>query len=233
MIPDDYFDDLRAAARAQPERTGRPLVTLSYAQSLDGSLARIRGEPLALSGPESLAFTHRLRGAHTAILVGIGTVLADDPRLTARGTEGADPQPIVLDTHLRTPPEARLWNHPAGPWLFAGETAGSAQRERVAARGGRLFTVPCSADGLLALPSVLDALGAAGIASVMVEGGAAVLTSFLAAGLADRAAVTIAPVYVGGLRALETGPAAVPGLVDVTAYQLGADVVLMGAFARE
>jgi riboflavin biosynthesis pyrimidine reductase len=103
----------------------------------------------------------------------------------------------------------------------------------VAVRGGRLFTVPCAADGLLALPSVLDVLGAAGIASVMVEGGAAVLTSFLAAGLADRAAVTIAPVYVGGLRALEIGPAAVPGLVDVTVYQLGADVVLTGAFAKE
>src|SRR5690606_10285843 len=87
---------------------GRPFVTLSYAQSLDGSIAIRSGEPLVLSGPESLCFTHHLRSIHDGILVGIGTVLSDDPQLTVRHCEGESPQPIVLDSQLRIPSTARL-----------------------------------------------------------------------------------------------------------------------------
>src|SRR5512133_2370683 len=89
-------------------REGRPLVTLSYAQSLDGSLAAQRGTPLALSGPQSMELTHRLRAAQDAILVGIGTVLSDNPRLTVRLVEGSQPQPVILDSHLRFPLNANL-----------------------------------------------------------------------------------------------------------------------------
>jgi 3,4-dihydroxy 2-butanone 4-phosphate synthase/GTP cyclohydrolase II len=232
MIPDRYFEDLRRVSREHHGRTGRPLVTLSFAQSLDGSISLRRGEPLALSGPQSLAFTHRLRGAHDAILVGIGTVLADDPRLTARDTDGGNPRPVVLDSNVRIPNKARLWAHPCGPWVFARAGIPAEGRDAVAARGGRLFEAPRSHGGLLDLPAVLAELGRNEIRSLMVEGGAAVITSFLAAGLADRAAITIAPVFVGGLRALEAGPAKRSGLVDVEAYQVGADVVLTGIFEQ-
>jgi GTP cyclohydrolase II len=233
MIPDTYFDELRRAARDHLDAAGRPLVTLSYAQSLDGSLARRRGEPLALSGPESLAFTHRLRSTHDAILVGIGTVLADDPRLTARTPGGRDPRPVVLDTDLRIPAGARLWTHPYGPWLFSAEGLPDDRKIGAERRGGQVFEVPRSPGGRLDLPAVLDALGGLGIAGLMVEGGAAVITSFLSSGLADRAAITIAPVFVGGLRAPETAIPELPALTGVEVHRLGADIVVTGAFAGD
>jgi 3,4-dihydroxy 2-butanone 4-phosphate synthase/GTP cyclohydrolase II len=232
MIPDSYFEEYHQAAQAHHARTGRPLVTLSYAQSLDGSIARRRGESLPLSGPEALAFTHRLRSCHDAILVGIGTVLADDPRLTARGTTGPDPQPVVLDSTLRLPPDARLWAHPRGPWIFASAESASKRSSETSERGGRLFVVRGSAAGGVDLAAVLDCLGAQSIASVMVEGGAAVITSFLAEGLADRMAMTIAPVFVGGLRAPEALQEMMPVLTDVEMHRLGKDVLLTGSFAR-
>jgi 3,4-dihydroxy 2-butanone 4-phosphate synthase/GTP cyclohydrolase II len=231
MLPDRYFEDLERSAHAHHARLGIPLVTLSYAQGIDGSLCRTRGVPLALSGPESLAFTHRLRSAHAAILVGIGTVLSDDPRLTARGDDGLDPRPIVLDTHLRTPPDARLWAHPATPWIFTGQAAAGNRRSEIGALGGRLIDTPLQETGMLDLESVLADLGRSGVRSVMVEGGAAVITSFLSCGLADRAAITIAPVFIGGVRAPE-GPVEGAGLVDVAAFQLGPDIVLTGRFER-
>ena len=112
-----------SSARLFAER--RPLVTLSYAQSLDGSIARERGKPLALSGPESMRLTHQLRAAHDAILVGIGTVLADDPQLTVRLVEGKSPIPVILDSRLAISPTARLFQNPKKPILvcFDSETA--------------------------------------------------------------------------------------------------------------
>ena len=94
------------------------------------------GRPLALSGPASLALTHRLRAAHDAILVGIGTVLADDPKLTVRLVPGAQPQPVVLDTHLRCPANAALLRHPTHrPWLLCSPGADPA-REAVLSTAG-------------------------------------------------------------------------------------------------
>ena len=109
MIPilDQVSECLRSAP-AHRRRTGRPFVTLSYAQSLDGSIADRPGRPLALSGPQAMALTHGLRAAHEAILVGIGTVLADNPRLNVRLVDGPDPQPMVVDSRLRFPPYANL-----------------------------------------------------------------------------------------------------------------------------
>jgi 3,4-dihydroxy 2-butanone 4-phosphate synthase/GTP cyclohydrolase II len=118
----------RAAAHRQ--RTGRPFVTLSYAQSLDGSIAARPGRPLALSGSKSMALTHGLRATHEGILVGIGTLLADDPRLNVRLVEGKDPQPIVVDSRLRFPPYANLLRNGRIPWIA---TSAEADPERQAA----------------------------------------------------------------------------------------------------
>mmetsp|Transcript_6431 Transcript_6431/g.15547 ORF Transcript_6431/g.15547 Transcript_6431/m.15547 type:complete len:238 (-) Transcript_6431:392-1105(-) len=92
----------------EAERHRRPYVTLTYAQSLDGSIAVQRGEPLALSGKESMVMTHHLRAVHEGILVGIGTLLADNPSLTTRFVEGPSPRPIVLDSSLRTPLKCKI-----------------------------------------------------------------------------------------------------------------------------
>ena len=95
------------------ERTGvsssdRPFITLSYAQSWDGSITTRSGETLCFSGPEATRLTHQLRSLHDGIWVGIGTVLSDDPQLTVREWEGDNPQPIVLDSQLRTPASAKF-----------------------------------------------------------------------------------------------------------------------------
>ncbi|RUS18171.1 bacterial bifunctional deaminase-reductase [Endogone sp. FLAS-F59071] len=115
-----------------PDVTTRPFVTLTYAQSLDGKIAGLNGRQIILSGQESMIMTHRLRTVHDAIMVGIGTVLNDDPRLSARLVDPSDPtpprqpQPIVLDTHLRFPFTAKLLQNfrngtGKAPWIVTAE----------------------------------------------------------------------------------------------------------------
>ncbi|KAJ0388844.1 hypothetical protein ATCC90586_010655 [Pythium insidiosum] len=89
-----------------------PMVTLTYAQSLDGSIAAQRGTPTLLSGPASMTMTHRLRTLHDGILVGIGTILADNPSLNTRLVDGPSPQPVVLDSALRCPLDIKLFTLP-------------------------------------------------------------------------------------------------------------------------
>jgi 3,4-dihydroxy 2-butanone 4-phosphate synthase/GTP cyclohydrolase II len=220
-----------AEARAHHRETGLPLVTLTWAQSLDGSLAQRRDAPLVLSGPESKAFTHRLRAAHDAILVGIGTVLADDPRLTARRAGGPDPRPVVLDSRLRFPLGARLLERPDAPWIATLAGADPERAARLEAAGVHLLPLPPDPAGRVSLPHLLRCLGEQGVTSLMVEGGARVLTAFLGARIADRIIITIAPRFVGGLNAIESaaGPdLALPYLVEVEYKTLGADLIVSG-----
>jgi GTP cyclohydrolase II len=196
--------DFLAAITPKDGPNGRPFITLSYAQSLDGSIAARRGQPLALSGPESLVICHQLRARHDAILVGIGTVLADDPRLTVRLAPGQNPQPIVLDSHLRFPAQANLWQHPDRQlWLATTSDGHAARYGELEARGARLFCLPPEAQGRVDLPALVQTLSDLAVHSVMVEGGAQIISSFLAQQLADRVVVTIAPLLVGGYHALE------------------------------
>jgi 3,4-dihydroxy 2-butanone 4-phosphate synthase/GTP cyclohydrolase II len=233
MFSPDFLPQLKQLAGRCLAETGLPLVTLSYAQSLDGSISHQHGLPLSLSGPESLEFTHRLRDAHDAVLVGIGTVLADDPRLTVRSIEGKDPRPVVLDSRLRLPSSARLWSHPLPPWIFCGKEAHPEARRALEARGAQVQTVPQASGRYLDLVAVLAALGERGVAGLMVEGGAEVITSFLSAGLVDRVVVTIAPVFVGGVRALQGRLEAMPGLYGLESGQYGRDVIVAGSFERK
>ncbi|HEX7974457.1 MAG TPA: RibD family protein [Anaerolineales bacterium] len=229
-------------AEAHRLETGRPLVTLSYAQSLDGCLTYRRGQPLALSGPQSQALTHRLRAAHTAILVGIGTVLADDPQLNVRLAEGPDPQPVILDSRLRFPPRARLLAPGRRtPWIATLESANQERRVELEAAGARLLILPPDPQGRVALPALLEYLARQGVNSLMVEGGAQVITGFLARRLANWAVLTIAPLFIGGLHAVESGgeeptsavlsPAGFPRLRSPQSAQLGEDLIVWGRLA--
>lgn len=158
----------------------RPHVTLTYAQSWDGSIASDPGTPMALSGDESLRMTHQLRSLHDGILVGIGTVLADDPRLNVRKWSGRDPQPIVLDSHLRMPPSSRLCqrgDHCC--WVLT--TVASADNRHDC----EPIVVPGDEEGHVNLHEALQLLYQRGINTLMVEGGASVITAFLREGLAD------------------------------------------------
>ena len=219
------------AAPAHQQRTGLPYVTLTYAQSLDGSIAGLPGHPLPLSGQESMALTHRLRAAHDAILVGIGTVLADNPRLNVRLVDGQDPQPVVVDSRLRLPAYAHLLRNGRSLWIATGDQADPERQVALEAAGARVFRLPGS-NGWVDLAALLAHLGQLGIRSLMVEGGAQIITSFLASRLVDQVVVTIAPLLVGGLRVLHglgySRPIQFPRLRHLSYQALGDDLVLRG-----
>ncbi|MBN1218879.1 MAG: RibD family protein [Anaerolineae bacterium] len=187
---------------AHRQRAGRPFVTLSYAQSLDGCIAARPDQPLALSGPASLKLTHQLRAAHDAILVGIGTILADNPRLNVRLVSGQDPQPVIVDSRLRCPPDAKLLRQSRLPWLATGPQPDPTRQQALAAAGARILSLPTQANGYVNLAALLDCLGDLNINSLMVEGGARIITSFLSEQLADYLVLTVTPTLLGGLRAV-------------------------------
>ncbi len=211
----------------------RPYVTLTYAQSLDGSIAAQAGRPLALSGAESLRLTHRLRAQHDGILVGIGTVLIDDPQLTVRLVEGRNPRPVIVDSQLRCPPTARLFRAGTAHPLIATTTLAPESRAKALQQAGaRILRLPHTADARVSLPHLLAALRAEGLTSLMVEGGAGIITSFIRSQLVDEIVLTIAPLLVGGMHAI-SGPlsadtTALPRLRNLTWQQLGSDLIVQG-----
>ncbi len=216
-------------SQAEQRATTRPLVSLCYAQSLDGCVALQRGRPTALSGAETQRLTHWLRSKHEAILVGSGTVIADDPQLTVRLVEGQNPQPIILDSRLRTPLNARLiLGHPRPAWIATTEAADPARRAALEAVGATLLFLPQDRNGKVELMPLLECLAQRGVSRLMVEGGAQVIGSFLAAGLVDLLCVTIAPVLLGGLHAIEQALSHTPRLREVHVERMGEDLVVWG-----
>jgi 3,4-dihydroxy 2-butanone 4-phosphate synthase/GTP cyclohydrolase II len=153
-VTDDVLKatDARLSAKSA---TDRPFITLSYAQSLDGSIALQDGRPLALSSPPSLFRTHALRARHDGVLVGVGTILADDPQLTVRHAAGPNPQPIVLDTGLRTPLPARILSNPRRPWFMAGAPVSPSRRTALVGAGALVLEMPRTPENLIDLPAAL------------------------------------------------------------------------------
>jgi riboflavin-specific deaminase-like protein len=214
------------------EKLNRPLVTLSYAQSLDGCLTSQRGRPTALSGTEAMRLTHRLRSAHQAILVGIGTVLSDNPRLNVRLVEGVDPQPVVVDTHLRIPLDSFLMSRTDfPPILICSENVDARQSETFQRRGARLISCPVQDDGWIDLRVAIRKIRDLGIRTLMVEGGARVIATMLTKRLADLAVITISPVWLGGLHLTEVmleRSSGWPGLENPVYETMGRDLVVWG-----
>jgi len=229
----EVIESLVEKAGGHLERAGRPFVTLTYAQSLDGCISARAGEPLAISGRESMALTHRLRAHHDAILVGIGTVLSDDPRLSVRLVKGKNPQPVILDSRLRVPADARVLNGNGRTTLVVTREDHDEERSRALTKAGaRIVTVPANPRGQVSLHALLDKLGEMNIRSLMVEGGSRVITSFLLARLADYAVLTIVPVFVGGLRAVsdlsQSDPKCFLRIREPGHKWLGDDLILWG-----
>ncbi len=171
---------------------GRPFVTLKLAVSLDGKIGRRGAGQIAITGPGALAQVHVMRAEHDAILAGIGTVLEDNPELTCRlpSMEDRSPLRVVLDTHGRLPKDCALlktaMNHRV--LLAAGPELTEERRHELGALGARFLATEIH-NGRIALPELLDDLGARGIQSVMVEGGAEIARAFLEDGLVDRIAL--------------------------------------------
>lgn len=207
----------------------RPFVTLSYAQSLDGSITTRAGESLLLSDRQAMIMTHRLRAVHDGILVGIGTVLADNPRLTTRLVPGAHPRPVILDTHLRLPLQALILNHPLSPWVACAEGVRLGRKTALLDAGADLIPLQEGRQGQLDLGLVLEHIKSRGIGSLMVEGGARVITSFLSQELVDLLVLTISPRLVGGLHTpSELLP--IPPVLTAPAWtSLGDDQVVWGS----
>src|SRR2546421_3962277 len=124
-----------------------PWVTIKYAQSLDGRIATRSGESQWISGSDSLVYAHELRAQHDAILVGVGTVLRDNPRLTVRLVEGRDPLRVVADSALRTPIDKALLDPPTEVLIAATAAADPTRRAALEALGAQVLTLPTQADG--------------------------------------------------------------------------------------
>lgn len=168
----------------------RPRVTLKLATSLDGRIATASGESQWITGPEARQQGHRLRASHDAILVGVETVLADDPELTVRLPDyaGSHPLRVVLDSRLRTPATARVASgHTLILTTAAPRAIGQAEVVAVAADDGRP-----------AVAAVLEALTARGVTLLLIEGGGRVAASFLQAGVVDAIEWFRAPILLGG-----------------------------------
>src|SRR5215207_8863585 len=170
------------SGKAMMREMDRPTVTVSYAQTLDGRLASVSGSSRWISSPESLRFTHTLRSEHDAIMVGAGTACKDDPRLTVRLVPGDDPLRVIVDSALRTP-------------LASAVLANGAAKGTILAVTRRAPADRCQR--ARSLRALLVELRARGVGSVMVEGGAKLITSFLCSQLVDRLAVCIAPKILG------------------------------------
>jgi GTP cyclohydrolase II len=185
--------ELLGAVRAHPDR---PYVVLKYAQTLDGRIATSSGDSKWISGADERAISHALRAACDAVLVGVGTVVSDDPQLTVRMVPGASPVRVVLDSTLRTPSTARVLDDVAATILFTTDRATPGRVDELRARQIGVRLVPAGPGGA-DLTSALTDLHATGVRSLLVEGGAKVITSVLAEGLADRLIVAVAPTIVG------------------------------------
>lgn len=182
-------------------RSGRPLVTLKLATTLDGRIATRSGESQWITGPAAREMAHALRGQHDAVLAGVGTVAADDPLLTCRiaGYRSRPLVRIVVDSHLRTRLTARLvMTATTDPtWMIHRDGVPRERLDAFTGAGVRLFGVPGGERGV-DLAAGLAGLGAAGLTRILVEGGAKVAAALLRDGLVDRIAWFHAPRIVGG-----------------------------------
>lgn len=189
-------------------RRQRPLVALKLATSSDGMIADPNTDSPWITGEPARTHGHFLRSRYDAILVGIGTVLADNPRLTCRlpGLESRSPVRIVMDTQLKMPLDCALLEDIVSTplYIITGPVSDSALRQRLEQKGVRLLTCDTGADGLNP-EKVLQLLAHEGITRLLIEGGSTIATSFITAGLVDRLYWYQAPHAIGpqGLAALQ------------------------------
>lgn len=229
---------------------GVPFLTMKYAMTLDGKIATATGDSRWISGAGSRAMAHRLRSENDAVMVGVGTVLRDDPLLTARppDSKGRDPIRLVLDSRLSLPAAARVLraDSPAPTWVVTTPLA-PADRRRATEEAARespapveVITVP-AAGGRVDLRALFQELGRRGLTSVLLEGGATVNAAALAEGLVQKIVCFVAPKLFGGGSAAP-GPVAGQGVkaADEARYlkrlrveSIGDDVMITGYLETE
>src|SRR5438093_2276878 len=230
------LDDLPDPRRIDetPMPAGRPLVTVHYAQTIDGRIASRTGDSRYVSGDGSLRLAHELRAAHDAVLVGIGTVLADDPQLTVRLVTGRSPVRVVVDSRLRVPLDANVLTTKDARTIVATTSVASEERAAgIRAQGAEVLRLKADADGHVDLKDLLARLRDEGIRSLLVEGGRGIITAVLREHLVDRLTVCIAPKVIGeGIAAV--GDLHIDKLCDAMTFERsgftasGGDVIFYG-----
>lgn len=225
-------------------RTGLPFVALKLCESLDGRLAAQDGSSRGLGSREEVAFVHGLRAAYDAVLVGSGTMLADDPRLTVRRASGRSPHRIVLDSRLRLPLDARALKPGSGERVIVAalrdadaprRRAESLRRKAGALRsnGAEVWLLPAK-DGRVSLKALLKRAAQSRIQSILIEGGGGVATSLLKEKLADKVYVAVSPKILGGSRGTWPGDVGVTRveralrLKNVSLRRLGDNMLVEG-----
>jgi len=217
--------------------TGRPYVIMKAAMTLDGKIATGTGDAFWISCDESRKRAHRLRDELMAVMVGAGTVRADDPSLTARlAGKGRHPRPVILSSSLDIPVKARVMETPAdgGPLIFTVRGAAKSRARRLAGAGAEVVVVRKDREGRPDLGAVMEALGKRKIASVLLEGGAGLFGSALRAGVVDEVVLFIAPKLLGGDGVSITsgpGPKKIADsirLVDIKCNKSGDDLMVTG-----
>ena len=180
---------------------GRPMVTLKLASTLDGRIATHGGDSQWITGTPARRLAHAMRGRHDAVMVGVGTVLADNPELTCRipGFRSTPVVRIIADSHLRTPLTSRLMTTAANipTWFLLREGTNLAREEAFVDIGAKLIKIPGAKAGV-DLVAAMTALNAAGLTRILVEGGGQLAAALLRADLVDRIAWFHAPSIMGG-----------------------------------
>ena len=223
--------DIRQLLGPITPRHDRPYVVVKYAQSLDGRIATSVGDSRWISSEAERLMSHSMRAHCDGIMAGIGTVINDDPQLTVRLVSGSSPIRIVLDSTLRMPADAKLLSEEGTTVILTTACSAEQRRRELTGNGAEVVVLP-QRDDRVDLGEALQHLRRRGIESLLVEGGARVITSLLASrGLADRLVVSIAPSVLGrGIEAVgDLGISDVASGLELrnpTVHQVGRDVVL-------
>jgi diaminohydroxyphosphoribosylaminopyrimidine deaminase / 5-amino-6-(5-phosphoribosylamino)uracil reductase len=219
---------------------GVPYVTLKAAVGLDGRIAARTGDSRWISSPETRDYVHLLRGEHDAIMVGIGTILKDNPRLTVRHSQwpGKKIVRVILDSELRLPLRARVLTTLAEGQVIVFTTAAAPSKKRaeIERRGVEVIAIP-GRSLRLEVTEVLARLGRRGIAHILVEGGSGLLTTMIERKLADKVFLTVSPCLIGG----RTAPSFLEGegvrrvndawrLTRTSSFPIGEDIIIQGYF---
>jgi len=221
-------------------KTGLPFVTLKFAQTLDGRIATASGQSRWISSDFSLRLAHRLRSAHDAVLIGVNTMIQDNPELTVRLIRGRNPLRVIVDSSLRIPVEAKvLKNQTRAKTIIA--TTATARPEKVVrlkSIGIETLVIGDDRDHHVDLKKLFAELGKRAISSILVEGGSAIITSMLKECLPDRVVIVIAPKILGkGIEAVgDLGTKTIDESLRIAYRKIsrkGADIILDGRLQRK